>query len=274
MLAALPPPSEAAPPAWAYPGGGVCKAGEDSQPTGLGKSQPQPSPHVHFPPRVPLALLSHRRATPRGSLTRLVDAGVVGQLEHQQLAALEAAPHRVDPADRGALQPHGHERFTKLWVAVVLKGDAVLLGPPAPPCARHRAPRPPGLGAQQPGTGGQRAAQHQQRAAPSPGHRVPRLLCGLLWARNLGVHGLRVPSTRLPAAWSGEGSEDLSRDREAGEERRTHRRRVRDAREAARSPARRTGGAGRAAPPAGFAANRGPLCCLWAWSHVRIKWRR
>lgn len=106
------------------------------------------------------------------ALTRLVDTGVVGQLDDQELPALEAAPHRVDPADGGALQPHGHQRLAQLGVTVVLEGDAVLLlQPPAPPHARRGRPGLLGSGAQQPPAGGQRPAQRQQRPASSRGHR-------------------------------------------------------------------------------------------------------
>lgn len=109
------------------------------------------------------------------ALTRLMDTGVVGQLDDQELPALEAAPHRVDPADGGALQPHGHQRLAQLGVTVVLEGDAVLLlQPPAPPHARRGRRGRPGLlgsGTQQPPAGGQCHAQRQQRPASSRGHR-------------------------------------------------------------------------------------------------------
>lgn len=101
-----------------------------------------------------------------------MDPGVVGQLDDQELPALEAAPHRVDPADGGALEPHGHQRLAQLGVAVVLEGDAVLLlQPPAPPHARRGGPGLLGSGAQQPPAGGQRPAQRQQRPASAPSHR-------------------------------------------------------------------------------------------------------
>lgn len=109
-----------------------------------------------------------------GALTGLVDPRVVGQLDDQQLPTLGAAPHRVDPADGGALQPHGHQRLAQLGVAVVLEGDAVLLlQPPAPPHARRGRPGLQGFGAQQPPAGGQRRAQRQHRPASAPGHRGP-----------------------------------------------------------------------------------------------------
>lgn len=72
------------------------------------------------------------RAAPP-SLTGLVLAGPVRDLDDQELPALGAAPHRVDPADGGALQPHGHQRLPQLGVAVVLEGDALLGAQPPPP---------------------------------------------------------------------------------------------------------------------------------------------
>lgn len=59
-------------------------------------------------------------------LTRLVRPGLVGHLQHQQLAALEALPDGVDAGDGGALQPHRHQRLPQLLVAVVLEGDLAI----------------------------------------------------------------------------------------------------------------------------------------------------
>lgn len=154
------------------------------------------------------------------ALTRFMDTGVVGQLDDQELPALEAAPHGVDPADGGALQPHGHQRLAQLGVTVVLEGDAVLLlQPPAPPHARRGRPGLLGLGAQQPPAGGQCPAQRQQRPASSRGHRpappppppVPSRARGLFCLRSAtppaGAAGgakfrssLRPPRLPRPAA--------------------------------------------------------------------------
>lgn len=107
-----------------------------------------------------------------------------------------------------------------------------------------QGPQPPGLGAQEPGTGGQREPHSASSAQPSPGPSRPASSVRLLQPATSGCTACGSPRPP-PGGLEREGSEDLSRDREAGEERRTHRRRVWDAREVARSPARRTGGAGR-----------------------------
>lgn len=65
----------------------------------------------------------HEAACVRKRLTRLVRPRVVGHLQHQQLAALEALPDGVDAGDGGTLEPHGHQRLPQLLVAVVLEGD-------------------------------------------------------------------------------------------------------------------------------------------------------
>lgn len=88
-----------------------------------------------------------------------MDPGVVRQFDDQELPALEAAPHGVDPADGGALQPHGHQRLAELGVAVVLEGDAVLLlQSPASPHASRGCPGLLGFRRQQPSAGHQGSA--------------------------------------------------------------------------------------------------------------------
>lgn len=59
-------------------------------------------------------------------LTRFVHARVVGHLQHQQLAALEALADGVDAGDGRTLQPHRHQRLPQLLVAVVLEGDLAI----------------------------------------------------------------------------------------------------------------------------------------------------
>lgn len=49
--------------------------------------------------------------------------GVVGHLQHQQLAALEALPDGVDAGDGRALQPHRHQRLPQLLITVILERD-------------------------------------------------------------------------------------------------------------------------------------------------------
>lgn len=76
------------------------------------------------------------------TLTRLVDPRVVAHLQHEQLAALEALSHRVDARDGGTLQPHGHQRFTHLLVAVILKRDlSAVHHRSCAACARRRKHR-------------------------------------------------------------------------------------------------------------------------------------
>lgn len=103
---------------------------------------------------------------PRRRLTGLMLAGPVGQLDDQQLPALGAAPHRVDPADGRALQPHGHQRLPQLGVAVVLEGDALLGAQPPPPAG---AARPRRLGRP---AGNEQPAQSQQQPSRHPHTRV------------------------------------------------------------------------------------------------------
>ena len=72
-------------------------------------------------------------------LTRLVRPGVVGHLQHQQLAALEALSDGVDAGDGRALQPHRHQRLPQLLIAVVLEGD-LALGTGCADQGDHRGP--------------------------------------------------------------------------------------------------------------------------------------